>query len=134
MPRAAIKSGLPGTGQALFPEAAKEQARRIGLKDEAALIFEFSSEDDGGGDTKTTWKPQAKKVRGRIDPVGTKGTGTSFGAQIDESTTHVITLDPTAKVSSRDRVEIEGVMWTITSRHFVTQGASIQVQVKELRT
>jgi hypothetical protein len=133
-PLRSVSSGLPGPGQEIFTEAAKESGRHVGLEEDAALILEFVSEDDGGGDVNETWKPQSERVRGRIDPVGTRGSAQMFGEQIDESTTHIIYLDPNAEVSSRDRIEIEGTVWTIVSAHFVTDGVTKALQVKELRT
>lgn len=133
-PRAPIVSGLPGPGQDIFPEAAKEQGRHVGLEPEAALILEYEATDDGGGDVNEKWTPQKERVRGRIDPVGTKGTAMMFGEQIDEATTHIVYLDPTVTVSSRDRIEIGGVLWTIVSLHHVTDAVTIAAQVKELRT
>lgn len=131
-PRPLARSGLRGPGQDVFPEMAKESTRRIALKDEAALIHVYSETDDGGGDVKPKWTPSVERVRGRIDAIGTRGIGAIFAEQIDESITHVITLDPDVEVSTRDRIEIEGVMWTIVAQQVFSDQASTRVAVKEL--
>lgn len=134
-PRALPESqGLPGSGQERFPEDAKETARRIALKEEAARILTFESKDDGGGDREETWTQQPGRVRGRIDAVGSRNMEQFRGDQLVESTTHIVTLDPDANVSTRDRIEIEGLVWTITSEQIFSDAASTRIQVKELST
>jgi hypothetical protein len=133
-PRAlpAKATGLRGPGQTIFPEEAKEEARRIGLKPEAALVFVKAQEDDGGGDTRNSWTPQPMRVRGRIDALRSRSTSTLSGEAVDESTTHIITLDKGTVVSAKDHVEIEGQMWAITAEMFFTDEATVRLQVKEL--
>jgi hypothetical protein len=104
----------------------------VGLRPLAARIFEKFQEEDGGGDFRDQWIPQAERVRGRIDALRTRGQNQMFGEAIDESTTHIISLDPNAIVTVKDRIEIEGIMWTITSEAFFTDEATIRLQVKEL--
>lgn len=133
-PRAlpAKSTGLRGPGQTIFPEEAKEEARRVGLKPEAALVFTKVQEDDGGGDVRNTWVPQGMRVRGRIDGLRSRSQATQFGDAVDESTTHIITLDAGTVVTAKDHIEIDGQMWTITAEMFFTDEATQRLQVKEL--
>lgn len=134
-PRTAAKGhGLRGPGQDIFPEQAKQQARDIALEEDAAQVFRNSATDDGGGDFKAEWKPLGEPVDGRIDAVGRKGAEKILGEQIDEATSHVVTLEPGVDVTPDDRVEIEGQMWTITGKAIFTDAASTQLPVRELRT
>lgn len=135
MPRAlpANPTGLRGPGQDVFPEGAKEEARRRGLKKEAVTVFKNEQVEDKGGDWNSGWKAQAKKVRGRIDPVGgSSGRQELFAEGIHESTTHIVTMDPGTEVDSKDRLEIEGIMWTITAEEIVSDPSSTKVQVKQV--
>lgn len=129
-PLPAEPTGLRGPGQTIFPEEAKEQARRVGLKEEAALIYTLEQVEDAGGDWSDKWVPQGARVRGRIDPVGSsRGTTDSFAAGIRESTTHIISLDPDVVVTDKDHIEIEGRTWTITADEIVTEASTKMVQV-----
>ncbi len=126
-------TGLPGPGQEVFPEQAKEQVRRIAMDKEAILIFKKESAEDAGGDSGTAaWTARPPAVRGRIDALGVRGESQEFAGAIDESTTHIITMDPGVDVTHLDRLEAEGQMWTITSEQFHSDAASTKVQVKEL--
>lgn len=131
-PRSAVRSGLPGIGQSIFPESAKQAARNIGLKDGAAQVYRNEPEDDGGGDFNDKWKPHGKPVDGRIDAVGRKGMEQIFGEKIDETTAHVATLEPGVDVTTDDRIEIGGVMWTIEGKAKFTDAATTRLAVKEL--
>ena len=134
-PRALVKgTGLRGPGQDIFPEAAKQEARNIALVEEAAQVFRNTPTDDGGGDVHDKWQPLGNKVAGRIDSVGRKGAEQLFGEQIDEATSHVVTLEPGVDVTPDDRVEIEGIMWTITGQAIFTEAASTRLPVRELQT
>lgn len=133
-PRAAVEGhGLRGPGQDIFPEQAKQQGRDIGLTD-LAQIFRNEPEDDGGGDTKEVWVPLGEPVPARIDSVGRRGQAQVMGEQINEGTSHIVTLEPETDVKSDDRIEIDGAMWLITGEEFFTDEATVRVQVKELST
>lgn len=135
MPRAlpAEATGLRGPGQNIFPEDAKETGRRVGLKEAAVQIFREEQVEDAGGDWSTSWKPSEKRIRGRIDPVGgATGRGDMFAEGIREGTTHIVTMDPGVDVDEKDRIEVEGKMWTVTAEEIVSDPASTMVQVKEL--
>ncbi len=134
-PRSTVKGcGIRGLGQEIFPEQAKRQTRDMAFEEEAAQIFRNIPEDDGGADTKDNWQPHGGKVDGRIDSVGRKGAERMFGAQIDEATSHVVTLVPGVDVTPDDRVEIENIMWTITGLAIFTEAASTRIPVRELTT
>lgn len=125
-------TGLPGPGQTIFSEEAKELARRMGLKEGAVQILKLEKTKDKGASIKEEYKPQGKAVRGRIDPVGSGHQADRFGEGLREATTHIVSMDPNTPVSVEDRLEIEGRMWTITGDEVVSEGSSKMVQVSEL--
>lgn len=132
MPRPLPTShGLRGPGQTVFPEDAKEQARRIGLKEEAVLVLKHEQVEDAGGDWSTKYVPQPPAIRGRIDPVGGGARNEMFAEGIVESTSHIVTMDPDAAVEHHDRLEVEGQTWEITADEVVSDPSSKMVQVKE---
>lgn len=131
-PRPLVRSGLPGIGQEIFPETAKQMARNIGFKSEYITILRNTPKDDGGGDSTPDWKPVGKPVDGRIDALSRRGVGRVVAEEVNESTTHVVSMDPDADVSTSDRLEVEGVVWTILSEEIHTDKATVRVQVKEL--
>jgi hypothetical protein len=131
-PRApASGTGLRGPGQEIFPEEAKQQALDIGLEEDAAQILKSESVPDGGGDTTTTWVPDGEPVDARIDAIGRMGGSKVFAEQIDETTTHVITMEPGATVAADSRIEIEGRTWVVTGQNIRTDEPTTQVQVRE---
>lgn len=130
-PRRLVQPGLPGPGQTLFSEEAKEEARNIGFKKELIQIIRNTPEDDEGGDTVDKWAPVGKPWAGRIDALTRKGQGQVIGEQINEASTHVVTMDPEAQVLLSDRLEIEGRVWIITSEELHTDQATVRVQVRE---
>jgi hypothetical protein len=127
-------TGLRGPGQDIFPESAKEEARLIGLVDDAVLVFKREETEDSGGDWSSDYVPAEERIRGRIDSLGDQGSTGEFAASIDESTTHIVTVDPDADVDHKDRLEVEGQMWTITAERFFTDESTKRLQVKELTT
>lgn len=134
MPRPMPASqGIRGPGQTIFPEDAKEAARRIGLVKDAVVIIKKEQVDDGGGDFTPKWVPQKPAVRGRIDPLGgASKTAREFAGAIDEATTHLVVMDPDVDIDNKDRLEAEGIVWTITADLVHTDAATTLVQVKEL--
>jgi hypothetical protein len=116
----------------VFPEEAKELARRMGLKEGAVQILELKKVKDKGANVQDEWIEQAGTVRGRIDPVGSGHQVDRFGEGLREATTHVVSMDPDTRVTVADRLEIEGKVWTITGDEIVTEGSSKMVQVAEL--
>lgn len=128
-------AGLRGPAQDVFPEGAKQHARDIGLEEEAAQILKPERKDDGGGDSTTKWVPDGKPVDGRIDIVGrSAGDSRVVAEQVSESTTHIVTLEPSASISTDHRIEIEGKTWLITGENIRTDEPTVQVPVKELST
>lgn len=127
-------SGLRGPGQDIFPEMAKQTARDIGLVEDAAQILKNESVEDGGGDFADKWVPDGKPVDARIDAADRAGNSQVIAEQINESTTHIITMEPGAEVSTENRIEIEGLTWVVTGEQIRTQQPTVRVQVKELAT
>jgi head-tail adaptor len=128
MPRAAVRSGLPGIGQDIFPEAAKQSGRDIGLTGEAT-IFKNEPTDDGGGSLKDKWV-EVEKIDARVDPlVAAKPIGL-VADQINEESTHIISLDAGADVSTSSRIEIDGKMWAVTGKRTRTDPMIERVEVK----
>jgi head-tail adaptor len=123
-------SGLKGFGQTVFPEQAKQAARNIGLTDDVQVLRN-ERKDDGGGSFTNKWEPHGDPVAGRIDPTGSGPLG-SIGEEIHESTTHIVTVEPTADVTPADRVQISGTTWVITTNYIHTDQATIRLQVKAL--
>jgi hypothetical protein len=131
MPRPLVRSGLPGIGQDIFPESAKQLARNIGFKSEYVTILRNTPKDDGGGDTIPDWKP-VSKVDGRIDALSRRGQGQVIAEQVNEATTHVVSMDPDAEVTTTDRLEVAGTVWIIMSKEIHTDQPTVRVQVREL--
>jgi hypothetical protein len=133
-PRAeAPGAGLRGPGQDIFPEMAKQSVRTIALIEEAAQILKKESTEDGGGDFNDKWVPDGEPVDARIDAADSARSGSQVVAErISETTTHIITLEPGAKVSTSNRIEIEGLVWVIVAEQIRSEQPTVRVQVKEL--
>lgn len=109
---AAPGHGLPGPGQDLFPEQARELGRRMGLVDDEILPLRYT-ETRSGGATRVTYEPDDEPVRGRIDPVSSSIRATenvSF-----ESSTHIVTVDADSDLDVRDRVRVLGGDWLLNA-------------------
>lgn len=127
--RPLVKSGIPGPGQDRFPEQAREQGRRMGLVG-SATILRYSNVGTSGA-VKPVYTPDAGTVRARLEPAAGGVTGLRGDVQ-DEATTHVVTFDNGQSVSTKDRVQIEGLTWIITAMHQGTDELVRQIEVKEL--
>lgn len=133
MPRPLVKSGLPGPGQEVFPEQAKQQARNIGLIEGAVQRWVNEKEDDGGGDTKSKWVESGEALDGRIDAIGSLSNRSRvFAESILESTTHIATIEPDAEINVADRIEVHGRMYVVLSEDVNSEQATVQLQVREL--
>jgi hypothetical protein len=129
MPRPLVKSGLPGIGQDIFPDSAREQGRRVGLVGDARLLIWTPT--TSGGATKNEWAPQTGTVRARLDPTGGGASGVRGGA-VNESTTHIITFENGQVVSSKDRVRMNGMDWIITASLERTEELVKRVEVRQV--
>jgi hypothetical protein len=79
----------------------------LALSDTAIVQSPTAVSDSGGGAT-TTWNP-AGTFACRIDVLGAGGReGRVTGGQIDERSTHVVTVPLGSTVSASDRVAITG--------------------------
>lgn len=117
----------------MFPEQAKQQARNIGLVEEAVQLWVNEKEDDGGGETKSKWVESGGKLDGRIDAIGSLSSRSRiFAESVLESTTHIATIEPGAEINVADRVEIHGRMYAVLSEDVNSEQATVQLQVREL--
>lgn len=127
-PRAPVQSGIPGPGQDVFPEAAKESGRNLGLRDEAT-IYEDQATDDGGGSSKSKWV-EVGTVRARLDSIATaKATGL-IADQINEESTHIVSFDPETPVTTGSRIKIKEKMWAVTGKRDTSDPLIERVEVK----
>lgn len=131
-PRPVVHSGLAGIGQDIFPESAMQLARHIGFKPKYVTILRNTPKDDGGGDSTPDWKPVGEPVDGRIDALSRRGQGRVIAEQVNEATTHVVSMDPKAEVTTTDRLEVAGTVWIIMSKEIHTDQPTVRVQVREL--
>lgn len=132
MPRPlATTSGLRGPGQEIWGEAMKEEIRSMVFEEDYVVVLRQEGENEGG-----SWSDEYTPVKtydGRIDNVGNAGGEAKiYGEQINESTTHVLSLSPGAEVSPADHFEVEGKVWIATSESVRTDEATTQLQVREL--
>lgn len=109
-----------------------ERARLLGLEEGAVLIMRYTTSREGGV-TRVTYVPDAEPVRGRIDPEGTGGSGGgTAGAAISEATTHVLTLDEEAVLTSQDRVQWHGTTWRVLNVRHRTDPFVQRFEVEEV--
>lgn len=125
----APKAGLPGPGQLKFPEQAKEIGRLLGLTG-TAIVLDYTEQDDGGGAKEYSWDPRPP-VRARKDTVGGARQAALVAETIDETTTHIITLDGDVPISTDNRIEMEGALWAITAERQVTDQMVTRVEARE---
>jgi hypothetical protein len=99
------------TLDALELEAARQDAGE--LLPDVCRLHRRTAVSDGGGGTTTTYQ-DAGELPCRIGPAGGGETG-SPGSIIDDRTTHVVTLEALAAVTSRDRLEHAGTTYEVTA-------------------
>jgi hypothetical protein len=128
-PRSLTKSGLPGPGQVIFHEDAKEEAVRIALTDEIKILRNEGAVD--AGVREEDWE-EVEVVRGRIDIVGVRLPNKMTADQVNEGTTHVIHLDKDANIKSGDRVERAGETWAVLAVGARTDQPTIYAEAKHL--
>lgn len=118
-------AGLRGPGQDLWPEQAKEHSRVIVLTDEAQPL-ELSSNDEAAAQT---WDDVGDPIRCRLDPVGHDITEMR-GAALVESTTHLISFDAGAPVTTDNRVSIDGQEWVLLAARLYTDASILRMEAK----
>lgn len=128
-PRAYAKPGLRGPGQDVFPEDAKQHGRDLGLTEDATILKNEAT-DDGGGSKVDNWIVQESEIPGRVDPLSTVKSSGIVAGQVNEESTHVISLDPKATVSTKSRIEIDGKTWAVTAQRERTDELIIRVEAK----
>lgn len=132
MPRPTVAgSGLPGAGQEVWPEAAKETIRDMVFEPGYIQVLRKGAED-AGGSVDNDYKPVGPPEDGRIDDAGNMAQDSVFGEQINEGATHIVSMGPEADVNTSDRLEVEGKVFIIVSAIVRTKQATTQLQVKEL--
>lgn len=128
MPRKAVQAGLPSRD--IFPEAAKESARAVGLTDLVNILRNVPTKE--GGVSKEHWVYRAWNVRAAIESVRTHRPRFEVGGRINEDTSHLIYFDPTAEIRQEDRIERNGKTWAVLSIHQRTDQPTIIAEAKEL--
>lgn len=119
----------------LFDE---DEMQRIRADAEALLetpgrILTYSKVSNGAGGFKETFTPGGELLCA-IAPVGAGGRSAgSAGERLNEATTHVTTWPAATTVTTDDRVEVDGVVYTVTAlREFGAMAATRRVECKEL--
>lgn len=130
---AAPLAGLQNTE--VFPEAAKESARSIGMPLDAIRIGRRKAVNTAGVRSyEYVWD---NPIRGRIDPLGAVGgSGRLSGDQVDATSTHTATFDADQEVDSNDRIMHvdSGEIFTVNSIRFHSDQSVKQVEVRQLTT
>jgi head-tail adaptor len=134
VPRKLVKQGLPGLGQNIFPESAREIGRRIWLYPDEVKILHYTSTSDGAGDVDNSWDDpdDVTAVRGRIDPVGRASGVEERGATPVEGSTHRVRFDTGQDVTSKDRIYVQGQVFIILGSHYRTDQLAESVDVRIL--
>lgn len=115
MPRAqTLGTGLPGPGQVIFPEEPKEHGRSVALTTTARLLVNTAGLDPTGSPLPEEWAESGAPIACRVDPLSMDQVAQHVGDQIDERSTHYITLEPTAEVTTDERLRIDGTDWLVT--------------------
>lgn len=75
-----------------------------------ALILRHASEQSGGGGERDSWTPDAPDawIPCAIAPIGS-GEDNSASDQLDERTTHILSLPRGSAIADKDRAEVEDV-------------------------
>jgi hypothetical protein len=131
MPRpSTANTGLRGPGQEIFTDEAKEYGRDLGL-DTTATILRNEPKDDGGGAQKDHWEPIAENVPARIDIFGRLSQAKGEAAdRIDEHTSHIVSFPQGTDCTTKDRLEINGQLWSVLAVQERTGTATFRVEVK----
>jgi len=124
------KAGRAGTQ--IFPETAKELARRVGLREKVYLL-KAVEKDDGGGNYETEYVRNAEPIRATIESYKRSKPRGVVGAQINEFADHVLTLDQGTDVEARDRIERSGgAIWEVLTVENRTDEPTTRVLTKEV--
>lgn len=96
-------------------------------------ILRYSKVSDGAGGQDETYTP-GPETPCSIAPMGKRaGSGTSAGDRLNETTTHMTSWPMATEVSTDDRCEVNGVVYSITAlREFGALNATRRVEVKAL--
>lgn len=135
MPRPLVKGGLRGPAQELFPEAAKEAARELGMEDEESQVDLLRNKGKReGGVVEDDWQTIATDVRANImnAPFGSPKSRYPTAEQINESATHIFHIDPVVEVESGDRIKRGDLTWAVLVVGTRTEEATIYVEAKQL--
>lgn len=135
MPRPPVKGGLRGPAQELFPEAAKEYARELGMEDEQSAVTILKNEGAKvGGVKEDDWQPIATDVRANImnAQFGAPKSRFSTASQINESATHIFHIDPVVVITSDMRIQRGSREWAVLVVGTRTEEATIYVEGKQI--
>lgn len=96
------------------------------------LVLTFTSVSDGAG-AKDESYAAGDELACAIAPVGGAGQARLIGGRVSESSTHVVTLPRGTAITTKDRVEIEAVVYSVTGlRNFGEWSMTRRVEVKVL--
>lgn len=133
MPRAAAPdAGLRGPARSWAPDPAREAARDLALDDVASVYSEEVVEVKGMATVEE--RMVLAGVPARIDPVGVRGGLGLVGDQLDEGSTHVVSLAPDISVTTRHRLVLDStgdVKWAVTATRRTTDSVLTRVEVRQ---
>lgn len=131
MPRApAPDAGLRGPARTSFPASPKQQARALALVTTADVLVQ-AKHDDGAGGSSFSWTAVLEDVPARIDPIGSSSAASDLvGGQVNEQTSHIISLPDNTPITLSSRIDIEGDRWDVLALHRVTDEIIIRAEVR----
>lgn len=131
MPRkAAPNAGLTGPSRTFAPASVREAGRQLALTDTITLYEEVTIREGGAGRTEDQLMGE---VQGRIDPIGDAVGGTLVADQIDERSTHVVSVPAGTDLTTRHKVATtttNGVRWAVLALHKATDGVLLRAEVR----
>lgn len=131
MPRAAApNAGLTGPARTFAPASVREAGRALALTDTVAMFVEHTVKEGGAGRTEDVPDGQ---VNGRIDPIGDAVGGTLVADQIDERSTHVVSVPAGTSLTTRHKVtctSTNGVRWAVLALHQATDAVLLRAEVR----
>lgn len=133
MPRAtAPNAGLRGPARTFAPAGAREAGRALALNDVADLYVEVTTKDAGGADV-TDDQLVASDLPARIDPIGDAVGGRLVGEQVDETSTHVVSLAAGTQLSTGHKVALDStgaVRWAVVALRRVSDPLLVRAEVR----
>jgi hypothetical protein len=124
-----LGTGLRGPGQVHFPEAPKDFGRDVGLTDTADILV-LAEVHDGAGGYDRGWTTETADVPARIDPIGGVDAGDLVAEQVNEDTSHVVSLPDATTVTTSHRVSVGGTVFAVLAVHLRTDELLVRAEVR----